>query len=155
MKEHFMSELSTVIHRGAQSLRKTGRRKGIVVKETSIWDSESSVSSISELSECPPGTEEPDCEQNISPTPPELGKVFAVGSLGAFTSDVSMNGSVPNGTGCPIPRIVPSDTPFSSLNTEDSGVIMTECVIPNGKRQCMTQVRSVHFAGRKSFRTVQ
>ena len=138
IRENLMSELGTVIHRGAQSLRKTGRRKGMVVKDMSIWDSESSVSSISELSECP-GTEEHCCEQTISPTPPDF-KTFTVGSLGTNLSDV-MNGSVPNGTGYPIPRMAPSETPFSSLNTEDSGINMTEQLsgkwcsipVPNGK----------------------
>ena len=125
-----MSELGSVFSRGAQSLRVTGKRKGLVVKESIHWDSVSSVSSVSELSECPTtGTDETGEQDhdrgNLSPVPLEPPS-FTVGSVETTISSVSMNGSVPNGSGCPIPTVLLPETPFSSLNTEDSGINMTD-----------------------------
>ena len=128
--EHVWSEIGSAFNRGARSLRVTKKNRGQQqpTKEAVQWDSVSSISSVSELSECPTtGTDESrdrDLEQNVSPLPRE--RIFTVGSVETTISDISINGSVPHGSGYPIPEMVVRETPSSSQNTEDSGIIITD-----------------------------
>ena len=133
-----MTELSSVFSRG-HSLHIVGRRHGTTTKETAHWDSASSISSVSEVSECPTtGTDEmgdhDSCGGQISPLP--LEPVFMVGSIEATISEgtfpPSINGTVPNGSSCSIPTIVPPDTPVNSLNAEDGDINMTDTDSLNG-----------------------
>ena len=114
------SDLGSMWSRRTRSLRMTAKRKGMVHRDTVQWDTVSSVSSTSELSECPTtGTDEMsehDAEVNSSPVPPTGCPVFAVGSVETTVSDVLPNGSGPRSLG-DVPRI---DTPPTSM---DSGVI--------------------------------
>lgn len=108
------SDISSVFHRGAQSLRIPVKRRGMAHKD-SHWDSGSSVSSVSENSEGQ--TTERELEQNLSPTSYEP-TAFTIGSVETTIYDTLTNGSVPSPV---IVRKAATDgTPPSSLTTDDS-----------------------------------
>lgn len=120
------SDIGSVFHRGARSLRMPGKRKGMVHKDTSQWDSASSVSSFSENSEGQTASsEDRELEQNISPTAREPA-VFTVGSVETSIYNRLANGSVL--TGSSPASLTAADgtppaadgTPPSSLTTDDS-----------------------------------
>lgn len=107
------SDISSVFHRGAQSLRIPGKRKGM--HRDIQWDSGSSVSSISENSEGQ--ATERELEQNLSPTSYEP-TAFTIGSVETSIYDTLTNGSVPSSV--PLPGRAADGTPPSSLATDDS-----------------------------------
>lgn len=107
-----------------------GKRKGIVNPDSAQWDSVSSVSSVSEHSEClttwTDEASERDMDMNLSPIPPpphELATMFTIGSLESSTSssDILGNGSVAKSHGCVVPTL--SLQPVTPTNSLDSGVI--------------------------------
>lgn len=109
------SDISSVFHRGAQSLRIPVKRKGGMAHKDIHWDSGSSVSSVSENSEGQ--TTERELEQNLSPTSYEP-TAFTIGSVETTIYDTLTNGSIPS----PVTvRTAATDgTPPSSLTTDDS-----------------------------------
>ena len=98
-----IGEIGSLLHRGARSLHITNKRRGVVQRESGgiQWDSVSSVSSISELSEGPTTTgtdemSERETVASVSPVPASYDtSVFSVDSVESSTPEVLLNGSTP------------------------------------------------------------